>query len=99
MDSDHRKDKFHEILKEKITSEVIDTDQIVALDEASMNLMSQQAMILFKNHNHTFSQSLDYKLVRSITLKQNYTNLMTKHKTKEICSVHNIESSNLELSS
>jgi hypothetical protein len=61
MDSNHRKENFDEDLEEEKTSKVIYIDQIVASYKTSMNLMSQQAMILLRNHNHIVSQSLDYK--------------------------------------
>jgi hypothetical protein len=76
---------------------IIDTNQIVALDKALVNLMSQQTMILLRDHNYKISQSLNYKSDRPITSKQNFVDLMTQHRIEEFCSVKNTKSSNLEL--
>lgn len=49
----------------------MDTNKIVALEEALVNLMNQQAMILIKNYDHIVSQPIDYKLDMYVILKQN----------------------------
>jgi hypothetical protein len=46
-----------------------------------VNLMSQQAMVLLKNHEYIVSQLVDYRLDMFITSKQNFVNLMTQHTT------------------
>jgi hypothetical protein len=51
--------------------------------------MTQQFMILFKNHDYIVSQPIDYRSYTSITLKQNSINMVTQDRTKEICSVNN----------
>ncbi len=61
IDFDHKKEKFDEDSKEERTSKIINIDEILASYEASMNLMSQQTMILLKNHNYIVSQLLNYK--------------------------------------
>jgi hypothetical protein len=55
-------------------------------------------MKLFTNCDYIVSQSLDYGSIKSITSKQNFANLMTRHRIEEIYSVNNIRSSDLELS-
>jgi hypothetical protein len=58
-----------------------------------MNLMSQSTMILFKDHDYTISQPIDYKLDTFLTLEQKFVNLMTQHMTEKICNVDNTKSS------
>jgi hypothetical protein len=60
IDFDHREVKFNEDSKDYKKLEIIRTDQIIVLEEASINLMSQQVMKMFTDHDHTTSQSLDY---------------------------------------
>jgi hypothetical protein len=67
INSDHRKIKSNEDLKDHKTIDFIDIDQIVTSKEASLNLMSQQVMILLRDHNYIISQSLDYKSDRFVT--------------------------------
>jgi hypothetical protein len=45
--------KFDENLEDQTTTDIISIDQIVALEEASINLMSQLAMIIVINHKYT----------------------------------------------
>ncbi len=71
----------------------IDTDQIFTSKEVLVNLMSQQVMILFRNHCYTILQLVDYRLDFSVTLEQNFVDLMIQHKTKEIYNVNNTRSS------
>jgi hypothetical protein len=71
----------------------IDIDWILTSKEVLVNLMSQQAMILFRNHGYTILQLVDYRLDFSITLEQNFVDLMIQHKTKEIYNVNNTKSS------
>jgi hypothetical protein len=67
INSDHRKEKSNEDLKDHKTTDIIDIDQIVTSKETSLNLMSQQVMILLRDHNYTISQSLNYKSNRFVT--------------------------------
>ncbi len=60
--------------------------------------MSQQVMKMFTDNDYIVSETLDYGLDRFVTSKQNYVDLMTQHRTKEIYNVNNIRSSNLKLS-
>lgn len=57
-----------------------------------MNLMTQQAMILFKKHDYTISQPIDYTSNTFVKLEQNFINLMTQHRIQQIYSVHNVRS-------
>ncbi len=50
---DHMEKKFDENLEDQTTTDIISIDQIVALEEASINLMSQLAMIIVINHKYT----------------------------------------------
>jgi hypothetical protein len=43
--------------------------------------MSQQAIVLLKNHEYIVSQPVDYRLDMFVTSKQNFVNLMTEHMT------------------
>jgi hypothetical protein len=56
-------------------------------------------MKIFSDYDYTISKSLDYRSNKFITLKQNSINVMTQHRTKEVYSVDNNESSYLTLSS
>jgi hypothetical protein len=56
-------------------------------------------MKIFTDYDHTISKSLDYRLDKFITLKQNSINMMIQHKTKEVYNVNNNKSSYLTLSS
>ncbi len=62
-----------------------------------MNMMSQQAMILFRNCDYIVSQLVDCRLDMSITSKQNFVDLMIQHMTKKIFNVYNTRSSKLEV--
>ncbi len=66
---DHGKKTFDEDLEDDRTLDIIDIDQIVASKETSINLMSQQVMKIFTDHDYIVSQSLDYKSNKSITSK------------------------------
>jgi len=46
----------------------MDTNQIVILEKASVNLMNRQAMILFRNHDYKASQPKNYTSYIFITL-------------------------------
>jgi hypothetical protein len=54
-------------------------------------------MILLRNHDYIISQLVDYRSDMSITLEQNYVNMMTLHKTIFFCSVDNAMSLELVL--
>ncbi len=97
IDFDHRKEKFDENLEDEKTSEIKDTNQIFTLEEASVNLMSQQVMILLRNHDYKVSQLIDHRWDLSITSKQNSIDLMTQHKIEDIYSVDNTKSSKLKV--
>jgi hypothetical protein len=56
-------------------------------------------MKIFINHDYIVSQLLHYRLNKFVTIEQNFVNLMTQHKTEEVCSVDNTRSSDLKLSS
>jgi len=91
---DHKKVNFMKIQKK---SNIRDhkTDQTIISKEASVNLMSQQYMILFKDYDHTVSQPVNYKLDMYVTLeKKNYVHMMIQHMTKKNCSVDNVRLSN-----
>jgi hypothetical protein len=60
--------------------------------------MSQHVMKIFRDHDYIVSQSLDYRSDKFVTLEQNFVDLMIQHRTKEVCSVDNTTSSDLELS-
>ncbi len=66
---DHKKVNFMKIQKK---SNIRDhkTDQTIISKEASVNLMSQQYMILFKDYDHTVSQPVNYKLDMYVTLEK-----------------------------
>ncbi len=70
------KDKSYEHLEDQITTNIIDSNQIVASEEALVNLMSNQVMKIFTNYDYR-SESLDYRSDKFITLEQNYIDLMT----------------------
>jgi hypothetical protein len=69
IDSNHRKEKSDEHSKDHRTIKIIDTDQIVASEETSVNLMSQQVMKIFTDYDYTISKSLDYRSDKFITLE------------------------------
>jgi len=54
--------------------------------------MTQQAMILLKNHDYTISQPIDYRSNMFITSEQNFVNLMIQHMIEQICTVDNVRS-------
>jgi hypothetical protein len=67
IDFDHKKEKYDKDSEDENTKKIIDIDQIITSKEASMNLMSEQGMILFKDFDNTVSQPVDYKLDTFIT--------------------------------
>jgi hypothetical protein len=95
--SDHRKEKSDEDLEDERILDIIDINQIVTLEEALVNLMSQHAMILLRNHDYIISQPINYRLNMFVTSKQNFVDLMTQRRIEEIYSVDNTRSLELEV--
>jgi hypothetical protein len=62
-----------------------------------MNMMSQQAMVLLKNHEYIVSQRVDYRLHMYVTLEQNFVNLMTQHMTEIFYNANNTKSLELKV--
>jgi hypothetical protein len=77
IDFNHIKEKSNEDSEDERTLEIIDIDQIITLEEPSMNLMNQQVMTLLINHDYIVSQLVNYGLDMSIGSKQNFIDLMT----------------------
>ncbi len=76
-------------IQKKRNHQTIDTNHILTLEKALVNLMTQQAMILLRNHDYIVSQPINHKSNTSITSKQNYVDLMTRHRIKDICNIDN----------
>jgi hypothetical protein len=55
-------------------------------------------MKIFTNRDSIVSHTLDYRSDKSVTLEQNFIDLMLQRKTLKVCSANNTKSSNLELS-
>jgi hypothetical protein len=65
------KEKSDEDLEDQNKIEIIGVDHTIVLEEASINLMSQQVMKEFKNHDYIISRPLDYGLDKFVTSKEN----------------------------
>jgi len=65
------KEKSDEDLEDQNKIEIIGVDHTIVLEKASINLMSQQVMKEFKNHDYIISRPLDYGLDKFVTSKEN----------------------------
>jgi hypothetical protein len=77
---DHMEEKFDEDTKDQRKIEIIGIDEIIVLEETIVNIMSQQVMKIFTNHDYIALESLDYTLNGFVTLEPNFIDMMTQHK-------------------
>jgi len=91
-------EKFDGDSEDQRKTKINGTDQTIVSEEASINMMNQQVMKIFTNHDYTISQSLDYGSNMIITLKWNFVDIMIQHRTKEVYNVDNTRSLDLKLS-
>ncbi len=73
-------------------TKTIGTNQIVVSKETPINLISQQVINKYSNHDYVDSQLLDFGVNKLMTSKQTFVDLMTQHGTKGIYSVDNTRS-------
>jgi hypothetical protein len=69
-------EKYDENLEDYKKIKIIGIDQIVVSKEALLNLMTQQVMKMFIDHDYIVSQLLDYGSNRFVTSEQNTVDLM-----------------------
>ncbi len=74
------------------------TNQIVVLDKTLVNMINQQVMIKYPNHDYVDSQLLDCGVDKLMMSKQNFVDMMTQHGSKAICNVDNTRSSDSGMS-
>ncbi len=85
--------------KDQRKTKTIKNDQLVVSKKALINVINQQVMNKYLDHDYANLQLLDYGVNKSMTLEQNYTNVMTQHGSKGIYNVNNIMSLDSRVSS
>ncbi len=90
---------FDEDLKDQKEIKTIGTNQSTVSKKALVNMINQQVINKYPNHDYVDLQLLDYGVDKSMTSKQNFVDLMTQHGLEGVYKVDNTKSSNLGVSS